>query len=216
MNKIPASLRSDFSERRFAPESVPLCFGIGGDFIGRHKQQLAHYVPRYFNDYLAPAKARLKSRKTLRGQTVLHWWDLLRPRGWQMEHCPKLVSKYFGGSRAFAFDRSGDFVVVVGHAWVVKKGEVEREITDEEVYLAVLTYLSSSLACDLLEYFSIQVSGGQLDLSNRYVRNLPIPKLASLLPRDLNELIQIGIRISEGKVQRWPEVDDLVLSVMSG
>jgi hypothetical protein len=34
MNKIPASLRSDFSDCRFAPESVPLCFGIGGDFIG--------------------------------------------------------------------------------------------------------------------------------------------------------------------------------------
>ena len=34
MNKIPASLRSDFSDCRFAPECVPACFGIGADFSG--------------------------------------------------------------------------------------------------------------------------------------------------------------------------------------
>jgi len=34
MNKIPASLRSDFSDCRFASEQVPLCFGIRADFIG--------------------------------------------------------------------------------------------------------------------------------------------------------------------------------------
>jgi hypothetical protein len=34
MNKIPASLRSDSSDCRFAPECMPLCIAIGGDFIG--------------------------------------------------------------------------------------------------------------------------------------------------------------------------------------
>ena len=34
MNKFPASLRSDFSDCRFASEQVPLCFGIRADFIG--------------------------------------------------------------------------------------------------------------------------------------------------------------------------------------
>ena len=34
MNKFPASLRSDFSDCRFTPVCVPVCFGIGGDFIG--------------------------------------------------------------------------------------------------------------------------------------------------------------------------------------
>jgi hypothetical protein len=41
MNKIPASLRSDFSDCRFAPECMPLCIGFGGDFIGiRIKKRL--------------------------------------------------------------------------------------------------------------------------------------------------------------------------------
>jgi hypothetical protein len=34
MNKTPASLRSDFSKCRFAPESLPVCFGIDADFSG--------------------------------------------------------------------------------------------------------------------------------------------------------------------------------------
>ncbi len=34
MNKFPASLRSDFSDCRFASDQVPLCFGIDADFIG--------------------------------------------------------------------------------------------------------------------------------------------------------------------------------------
>ena len=45
MNKIPASLRSDFSDCRFASEQVPLCFGIRADFIGiltRMRDRLIH------------------------------------------------------------------------------------------------------------------------------------------------------------------------------
>jgi len=40
MNKFPASLRSDFSDCRFAPACVPVCFGIGGDFIGIRTRSL--------------------------------------------------------------------------------------------------------------------------------------------------------------------------------
>ncbi len=94
-----------------------------------------------------------------------------------MERDTKIVSKYFGGSRSFAVDKTGDFVVVVGNAWLLKKGEIAQEATDEEIYFAILTYLSSSIAYAMLEYVSIQVSGGQLDLSNKYVRELPILNL---------------------------------------
>ena len=179
------------------------------------EKELADCVPRYFKEHLLPAKATLKARKTLVRETKLKWWDLLWPRTWQNKCDAKIVSKYFGGSRSFAFDRTGDFVVVVGYAWLLKKGEVAREITDEEVYFSVLTYLSSAIANDLLEYMSIQVSGGQLDLSNKYVRNLPVPDFAKLAPADLSELIQMGIRISEGQVERWTDVDELVLSILS-
>jgi hypothetical protein len=177
--------------------------------------ELEENVPRYFKEHLLPAKATLKARKTLAGQTGLKWWDLLRPRTWQKECNTKIVSKYFGGTRSFAFDKTGEFVVVVGNAWLLKKGEVDQEVTDEEAYFAILAYLSSAIAYNLLEYLSIQVSGGQLDLSNKYVGELPVPNFATLPLVDLSELIQMGIKISEGKIDRWTDIDDLVLSVLT-
>ncbi len=130
----------------------------------------------------------------------------------------KIVSKYFGGKRSFAIDKTGDFVVVVGNAWILKTGEIEQEITDEEVYFASLTYLNSSTAYDMLGYLSIQVSGGQLDLSNKYVSKLPVLNLnLKTVPLlDLTKLIQMGVAISEGRIERWADVDELILSIMNG
>jgi adenine-specific DNA-methyltransferase len=200
------------------------------------EKQLKEHVPQYYKDHLDPAKQALKARKTLVRQTELNWWDLLWPRSWQKAREPKIVSKYFGGSRAFAFDRSGDSVVVVGHAWLLKKGRVLQEVTDDdktvqevidtfdgnleptddEAYLATLAYLNSSVAYDLIEYLSPQVAGGQLDLSNRFVSNLPVPNLAKLKDESLSELIQAGTEIAGDKTfDRWSEVDEIVLSALS-
>jgi hypothetical protein len=143
-----------------------------------------------------------------------NWWDLLRHRSWQIEDGSKIVSKYFGKSRSFAFDQTGDFVVVVGSAWLLNKGAVELDVTDVEIYFALLAYLSSSIAEDLLKYVSIQVSGGQWDLSNKYLKSLPIPDLVRLDPARLNELVQMGMRISEGRIDNWGSADDLVRSIL--
>jgi len=186
------------------------------------EEELAEHVPRYFKEYLLPAKKALKARKTLERQTELKWWDLLWPRIWQKETNPKMVSKYFGGSRSFAFDDAGDFVVVVGNGWLLKKVDVELAITDEEVYtatarevyLAMLAYLSSSVAYDLLEYVSIPVSGGQLDLSNKYVGQLPIPRLSSFSLTSVTALTQMGAKIMDG-YNNWKDVDGLVLSTLA-
>lgn len=200
------------------------------------EKQLKEHAPRYYKDHLEPAKQALKARKTLVRQIELNWWDLLWPRSWQKAREPKIVSKYFGGARAFAFDRSGDSVVVVGHAWLLKKGRVLEEVTDDdkkvqevidaldgnleptddEAYLATLAYLSSSVAYDLIEYLSPQVAGGQLDLSNKFLGNLPVPNLATLKDENLSELIQIGTEIVGGRAfDRWSEVDEIVLSALS-
>jgi len=180
------------------------------------EEELEGCVPQYYKERLRPAKKALAARKTLAAQPDLKWWDLLRRRTWQVERAAKIVSKYFGGNRAFAFDKSGDFVVVVGHAWLLKKGEVGQEITDDEIYSATLAYLSSAVAYNLMEYLSPQVSGGQLDLSNKYLGELPVPNLANLAPEKLTEFIQAGIRIAEEeKFDRWSDIDEMVLSALS-
>jgi adenine-specific DNA-methyltransferase len=191
-----------------------------------NEESLQQFVPRYYKEYLLPAKAALKARKTLVRQSELRWWDLLWSRPWQKKPCPKIVSKYFGRNRPFVFDKSGEFVVVVGNGWLLKKGGLGEsaqnqegtnvyEMTEEESYLATVTYLCSTLARDLLEYLSVQVSGGQLDLSSKYIGDLPIPNFATIEPAELNEMIRMGEDISDGRFDRWSEVDQLVLSILA-
>lgn len=178
------------------------------------EEDLRERIPTYFQELLLPAKPKLSTRR----QADLNWWELLRHRAWLEEPRSKIVSKYFGKRRSFAFDQSGEFVVVVGSAWVRNKGTVQALVTDDDIYFALLTYLSSSTTEDLLKYVSIQVSGGQWDLSNKYLENLPIPDLARLAksePAKMNDLIQTGIRISEGNVDRWADIDELVTSILS-
>ena len=175
------------------------------------EEELKRLVPRYYEDRLRPAKKALSSLS----QANRNWWDLLRPRSWQRTRDVKIVSKYFGGARAFALDASGDFVVVVGYAWLLKRGTVARGITSKEIYLATLAYLNSSVAHDLIEYMSPQVAGGQLDLSSKYLNSLPVPNLAVLPPTTLVELIQLGKRIAEDEpFDRWADVDEIVLSAL--
>lgn len=179
------------------------------------EDDLQKYLPRYYKEFLVPAKPKLKARKTLIRERKLNWWDLLWRREWQKESKPKIVSKYFGGSRSFAFDSTGEFVVVVANAWVLTKGDVQWDITDAECYSCLLTYLSSTIAYDLLRYFSVQVSGGQLNLSKNFISNLPIPNLAKLKPRQLSLLSEMGMRISRGKIERWSDVDELVEATLN-
>jgi adenine-specific DNA-methyltransferase len=178
------------------------------------EDDLAQHVPTYFEELLLPAKPKLSSRKSL-AKADLNWWDLLWHRSWQTKRSPKIVSKYFGVDRSFAFDHTGDFVAVVGSAWLLEKGAVPLDITDEEIYFAYLAFLSSAIAYDLLKYVSIQISGGQWDLSNKYVKNLLVPNLAKLEPASREELVQTGVRISEGKIENWTYVDKVVNATLT-
>jgi hypothetical protein len=178
------------------------------------EDDLAQHVPTYFEEFLLPAKEKLSSRKSL-AKANLSWWELLWHRSWQTKRSPKIVSKYFGGQRSFAFDHTGQFVVVVGSAWLLERGAIEVSITNEEIYFAYLAFLSSAIAYDLLKYASIQVAGGQWDLSNKYTKNLLIPNLAKLAPAQLQELVQTGVRISNGEVDNWSDVDALLNLILT-
>ena len=59
-------------------------------------------------------------------------WSIAR--GWKTSARRKSCLSISGGARSFAFDRTGEFVVVVGNAWLLKKGSLPIAITDEEAY----------------------------------------------------------------------------------
>jgi adenine-specific DNA-methyltransferase len=179
----------------------------------KQEQDLVAHVPFYFKEYLFPAKDKLAARKTL-ARAGQNWWELLEHRAWLEAPRPKIVSKYFGGRRSFAFDKGGTYVVVVGSGWLLEKGALQTEITDDEVYLATLAYLSSTIAEGLLKYVSIQVSGGQADLTKKYVGQLPIPNLAKVKRTEMNRLVEMGAAIMDKRVENWADVDELVLSIL--
>lgn len=142
-----------------------------GDYQITSELQLRKLVPRFFSEHLEPYKKPLKQRKLSKDT---NWWELTRHRSWQEKPILKLVSTYFGKKGSFAWDEGGDYVVVQGYAWLIKGlgGTLSREI-----WLAYLALINSDLFEALLSATSDNVGGGQWNLSIRYVRHLPIPKL---------------------------------------
>ena len=104
------------------------------------------------------------------------------PRTWQYSRQPKLVSKYFGGAGSFAWDETGDYIVVVGHAWIQDPEVALRQDLICPYSIATAVYLNLPETEELIDYLSVRVSGGQLDLSGRYLKQLLIPS-----PRKLDE-----------------------------
>ena len=132
-------------------------------------------------------------------------------RAWQVNPSPKLVSSYFGGSGRFAYDETGEYVVVQGHAWLWKGKKIENLEDDIEsdnnfydtlLPWAYLAIFNSQVFESLLSLSCPTVQGGQLDLSNRFVDQVFIPDLSNegSFPRDVvKELASYGQQIHKGK-----------------
>jgi hypothetical protein len=160
------------------------------------ESQLLELVPKYAKQYLIPNKASLKARKSLADSNK--WWEMIRRREWQQDSKPKLVSKYFGGAGSFAWDETGDYVVVVGHAWLPK-----LNVDDPNAYGRFLTiYLNLPETEELIDALSVRVSGGQLDLSSKYLKDLPIPDLKQLNGRDLRAIAKEIDPVSDASRRR--------------
>jgi SAM-dependent methyltransferase len=175
---------------------------------------LDRHLPTFFNEVLLPNKPKLAARRSL--HVGSSWWELSEHRGWLEERAPRLVSKYFGDERSFALDPSGDFVVVVGNGWVLQRSVLgETNLTDSEIYTGMLAFLNSTVFSYLVSYTSVQISGGQFDLSNRYVENLPVPN-PSRNREGFHELIEAGGRILAGDRDVWGTLTETVMHAMLG
>lgn len=147
------------------------------------ERDLLTRLPRYSKEYLLPAQPQLTARRSLSDQA--RWWEMIRRREWQEVKTPKLVSTYFGGVGSFAWDDKGEFVVVVGHAWLPK-----QEIENPRAYGRLLAiYLNLPETEDLIDALSVRVSGGQLDLSSKYLKNLLIPNIKKLPAVDMTSIL---------------------------
>lgn len=173
----------------------------------RGEDDLRQQVPTYFRRWLHPNIESLKRRK---GAQL--WWALTRPRRWQFEATPKLLSKYFGMAGSFAYDSQGHYAVVQGFAWLWKGrrhhggrvGDCQTEFHHTPLPWAYLALLNSAVFAQVLRCFCPRVQGGQFDLSSRFVRDIPIPDLAEAKYFSaglVDELEQLGKAIDRGEYE---------------
>lgn len=140
------------------------------------EEGLRHILPNYFERFLEPHLDALKTRTRVKSEK---WWLLSERRRWQEEPRPKIVSSYFGESGAFAWDETGNFIVVQGFGWLPRE---EAALSfNPKVALAYLAVLNSRLFSRLLSATSNHVGGGQWDLSPRFVKDIPLPWLGASL-----------------------------------
>jgi adenine-specific DNA-methyltransferase len=167
-----------------------------GNLAIQTEDELQRSVPEYYRKYLSPREDRLKKRAKI---NVDQWWLLTWHRAWQVVSQPKLTSKYFGYSGAFAWDGDGKYVVVQGYGWV-PKGVNRQSLLTPELGLAYAAVLNSSLFFDLVSAVSNHVGGGQWNLSTKFVNRLPLPDLfsESISPKLVEQLSLYGRIMSEG------------------
>lgn len=169
------------------------------------EDELDKKLNKFYTKYLLPCKSKLMLR---RGKNE-KWWELNEPRvEWQLNGKPKLISAYFGKSGYFAIDR-GNYLVGQSFAWLPKK----EKLADEKYCLAYLGLLNAPLIDSLIEMVSVNIAGGQFDLSKHYIDKMPLPDLSKLDLHTLDKLSKIGKDIDEGKPIDRNDLNQLVANI---
>ena len=186
---------------------------VGGDYVFypyapsgpllESEGQLNVEVPTYLKGWLLPRKSSLGRRAGISA-----WWLPTRPRSWQLESRRKLLSTYFGEAGSFAYDDSGEYVVVDGFAWLWQRALVGVDGAEMDFDATILPYaylalLNSEVFERIVSCYSWRLQGGQMRLENRFVSRVPIPDLSDedrISRQILNELASLGHKIHGGKL----------------
>ena len=157
------------------------------------EEKLFELLPHYVREYLEPNKSALRRRT---GIDEASWWHLTRKRAVHERFMPKIVSTYFGNAGSFAWDATGEYVVVQGYAWTPSGSTVINEKTG----LAAVAVLSSATVARLIAAISNNLAGGQFNLSARYMSKMPFVDLKNeALSEQIDALALIGVAISRGE-----------------
>ncbi|MDI9366264.1 MAG: N-6 DNA methylase [Flavobacterium sp.] len=173
--------------------------------IFKSEDELAVNASTFYKKVLKPNETILKNRKD---KVVLtNWWGHTRPGNWQFEKGAKLVSTEFGKSNSFAFDKTGEFVVERGNAWLPR-----NKFSDGD-YFFYLALFSSSFFDKLLSIYSKQLLSGW-DLGKKHTKEIPIPNVHS---EDIKnsigyiKLVEKGKELSMGNSYIKPVLNDLII-----
>lgn len=161
--------------------------------------ELQEQLPEYYTRFLKRNQTTLLRRARVDPD---RWWELTLRRTWQDVRIPKLVSTYFGDRGSFAWDSTGEYVVVQGFGWMPLAKTKRLHLLTSNLGFAYLALLNSELFSELLAASSNSVAGGQWNLSRKFVRNIPLPILSEerTRPDVLSLLMEIGRTIHDSSL----------------
>jgi adenine-specific DNA-methyltransferase len=148
------------------------------------ERELKNAVPDYYHKYLLPNKDRLAARASIRRSDRTDWWGLMESRSWSVLRTPRIISKYFSGEGGFFADLQAEYLPSTGFAWLPKaplKAVKDRAFPIERILAVYTALFNSATFGKLLQYYAPHVSGGQFDLSPRYVNDVPLPDFVGLV-----------------------------------
>ncbi len=179
-----------------------------GEFGFDSERELRTRLPRFYASHLARYRESLQSRTS--AAQGGEWWEMHRPRGWQQVRAPKIVSVQYGDVGSFGWDAKGDFIVVGGYAWLPRAAMKTAGKFTARLGLAYLALLNSPTFFELVASSSRKVRGGQWDLGNKYLTEVPIPNLASISESEITDsLFRVGSDIHTGENVNWLSLGDL-------
>lgn len=172
----------------------------------KEEKELKQMVPAYYENVLFEHRESLANRAR---KNFTNWWYLSEHRAWLTKSEIRLVSTEFGGSNSFAIDKYGKFVVERGNGWIPKKA-----FKDDDYYF-YLAIFSSSLFEKLLSIYSKQLAGGKwYVLSNKYMKDIPIPNVHTDKVNDSKgyfTLVELGKDISNGYQHSKSTLDNVLI-----
>ncbi len=162
-----------------------------GQLMLTSEAALRRAVPWFYSNRLLPHRAALSQRKSLRDR---QWWELSEPRStWMDSKSPRLLSPSFGQSGSFAYDPEAQYAVVQGNAWFPRASSC-----DQQLLLAYLALLNSYEFESLLDLLCPRVGGGQYELYQARLNEVPVPDLSEVAVELKRQLVEAGVRITRG------------------
>ena len=175
-------------------------------FLFADEDDARSQLPEYFDRYLAPREAELRKRSGV-DDASKPWWSLSRYYQWVQRPEARILTKYFGAVGDFVVDEDARYVPLQGYAWFFKglRGRVGRtmDVSLPQVLTAYYSLLNSPTFSRLLRVFSDPVSGGQFNLSARFVRPIPIANLTAIEHAELSSELALLATAGDVLSSNW-------------
>jgi adenine-specific DNA-methyltransferase len=158
---------------------------VGGRIFSHHymffapkefatKRELLATLPN-FSERLLQYEGALKRRRSK--PHPIRWWEAARPRADLAARTPRILTKMFGALDMAAVDARGEYLPMQAFAWMPTPSALNVDHGLQEAALWWYCRILNSAIFFLLrrEFAAAITAGGQLDVSPKFVDDVPLP-----------------------------------------